>query len=28
MLVSKSNEFNTSAVLASRNYNENNSSNP
>ncbi|ELJ7196579.1 TPA: hypothetical protein H3L28_004358, partial [Escherichia coli] len=25
MLVSKSNEFNTSAVLASRNYNENNS---
>lgn len=28
MLVSKSNEFNTSAVMASRNYNENNSSNP
>lgn len=28
MLVSKSNEINTSAVLASRNYNENNSSNP
>ncbi|EMV5182758.1 DUF5507 domain-containing protein [Escherichia coli] len=28
MLVSKNNEFNTSAVLASRNYNENNSSNP
>ena len=28
MLVSKSNGFNTSAVLASRNYNENNSSNP
>ena len=28
MLVSKSNDFNTSAVLDSRNYNENNSSNP